>query len=61
MISKESMSQHVYTIEMFLATTGNKLDEIKKYFDNVMKICQLRNIKYFKGRVNKNSKENLSL
>lgn len=38
-ISKESVSQHVYRIEMIMKGEGNKLEEIKKYFENISKIC----------------------
>lgn len=39
MVSKESTSQHVYNIVMKLPTEGNKMSEVKKYFDNIQKIC----------------------
>jgi hypothetical protein len=63
MISKESTSQHVYNLELIFPANGNKLDAIKKYFDNVMKICistqETANI--IKGQLAGLLKENLAI
>jgi chromosome segregation ATPase len=39
LISKESTSQHIYHIELKLPVAGNKLAEVKKYFENISKVC----------------------
>ena len=39
MMSKESTSQHVYSIEFILHSVGSNLGEVKKYFDGIAKIC----------------------
>jgi hypothetical protein len=63
MMSKESTSQHVYNIELIFPASGNKLDEIKKYFNNIMKICistqETANI--IKGQLAGLLKENLAI
>ena len=63
MMSKESTSQHVYGIELIFPASGNKLDEIKKYFNNIMKICistqETANI--IKGQLASILKENLAI
>jgi chromosome segregation ATPase len=63
MISKESTSQHVYFIEFLLNPQGNTVEEVKKYFDNISKIClssqETSNI--FKSELARILKENLLL
>jgi hypothetical protein len=40
MISKESTTQHVYGIEFIIPSSNSKVEDVKKYYENVAKICQ---------------------
>ena len=63
MMSKESTSQHVYNIEFILPSAGNNLEEVKKYFDGIAKIClsTQETLDILKSELTYIVKENLSL
>ncbi len=63
MISKESTTQHVYGIEFIVPMLNIKIDDVKKYYENVAKICQstAETANLIKSQLGQLLKENLAL
>jgi hypothetical protein len=63
MMSKESTSQHVYTIELIFQSKDNKIEAIIKYFNDISSICQStqETADILKSELTQIVKENLSL